>query len=129
MSDLKSGIRYCLLYGIKRGKATAESHRDLCDAPGQDVISERQFQRWFHKFHSGNESLEDDARGKPPSVLDEEQLKEAIEEDSSKSTRNSANRFECTHPTTMNSLHAIGKSSKSGQLILHEQTDISFVPT
>ncbi|KIH53045.1 hypothetical protein ANCDUO_16838 [Ancylostoma duodenale] len=53
MADLKSGIRYCLLYDFKRGKTAAESRRDLCVAFGQDVISERQCQRWFHKFRKG----------------------------------------------------------------------------
>ncbi|KIH55010.1 hypothetical protein ANCDUO_14841 [Ancylostoma duodenale] len=81
MSDLKSGFAYCLLYYFKRGKIAAESQRDPCDAFWQDVISERQCQRWFHKFRSGNESLEDAARGRPLSVVDMEQLKEAIEED------------------------------------------------
>ncbi|KIH43522.1 hypothetical protein ANCDUO_26471, partial [Ancylostoma duodenale] len=82
-ADLKSGIRYCLLYDFKRGKTAAESHRDLCYASEQDVISERQCQRWFHMFRCGNESLEDNASGRPPSVVDMEQLKEAIEEDPS----------------------------------------------
>ncbi|KIH54670.1 hypothetical protein ANCDUO_15183 [Ancylostoma duodenale] len=81
MTHLKSSIRCCLLYDFKRGKTASESHRDLCDAFGQDVISERQCERWFHKFRSGNESLEDDVRGRPPSVADMVQLKEAIEED------------------------------------------------
>ncbi|RCN26008.1 hypothetical protein ANCCAN_28274 [Ancylostoma caninum] len=69
MADLKSGIRYCLLYDFKKGKTAAESHRDLCEAFGQDVVSELQCQRWFHKFLSGNEILEDDARGRPSSVV------------------------------------------------------------
>ncbi|EYC04309.1 hypothetical protein Y032_0088g2134 [Ancylostoma ceylanicum] len=108
-------IRYCLLYDFKRGKSAAESHRDLCDAFGQDVFSERQWQQWFHKFRFGNESLEDDARGKHPSVIDMEQLKEAIVEDPSKTTKYLANRFGCSNPTIMRCLHAIGKSSRSGQ--------------
>ncbi|RCN42715.1 hypothetical protein ANCCAN_11304 [Ancylostoma caninum] len=58
MADLKSGIRYCLLYDFKLSKAATESHRDLCDAFEQDVISERQCQRWFHKFRAGNENFE-----------------------------------------------------------------------
>ncbi|KIH51241.1 hypothetical protein ANCDUO_18674 [Ancylostoma duodenale] len=91
MADLKSGIRYCLLYDFKRGKTAAESHRDLCGAFGQDVVSERQCQRWFLRFRSGDESLEDDARGRPPSVVDMEQLKEAIGEDPSQTTRDLAN--------------------------------------
>ncbi|KIH67009.1 hypothetical protein ANCDUO_02665 [Ancylostoma duodenale] len=70
----------CLLYDFKRGKTATESQRDLCDAFAQDVISKRQCQRWFYKSRFGNESLEDDARGRPPSVVDMEQLMEAIEE-------------------------------------------------
>ncbi|KIH64211.1 hypothetical protein ANCDUO_05488 [Ancylostoma duodenale] len=116
MTGLKSDIRYCLLYDIKRGKTAAESHRDLCDAFGQDAISEWQCQRWFHKVRSGNESLEDDARGRPSSMVDMEQLKEAIKEDLSQITRDLANRFGCSHPTIMRCLHALGKSSWSGQL-------------
>ncbi|EYC34093.1 hypothetical protein Y032_0001g238 [Ancylostoma ceylanicum] len=129
MADLKSGVRYCFLYDLKKGETAVESHRDLCDAFGHDVISERQCQRWFHKFRSVNESLEDDARGKPPSVVDMKQLKEAIEKDPSQTTRGLANRFGCSHPTITRCLHAVGKSRRSGQWIPHEQTDISSIPT
>ncbi|EPB79024.1 hypothetical protein ANCCEY_01881 [Ancylostoma ceylanicum] len=65
-----------------------------------------------------SKSLEDDARGGPPSVVDMEQLKEANKEDFSQTTRDMADRC----------LHAIGKSSRSGQWIPHEQTDNSSVP-
>ncbi|EYC29683.1 hypothetical protein Y032_0006g3121 [Ancylostoma ceylanicum] len=91
MADLKSGIRYCLLYDFKRGRTAAESHRNMCDAFGQEVISERQCQQWFHKFRSGNEILEDNPRGRPPSVVDMEELKEAIGEDPSQAARDLTN--------------------------------------
>ncbi|EYC21595.1 hypothetical protein Y032_0019g3917 [Ancylostoma ceylanicum] len=87
----------------------------------QNVVNERQ---WFHKFRSGNESLGDDASGRPPSVVDMEQLKEAIKEDPIQTTRGLAIRFGCSHQTSMRCLLAVGKSSRSGQWILHEQTDI-----
>ncbi|KIH64224.1 hypothetical protein ANCDUO_05471 [Ancylostoma duodenale] len=98
MTDLKCGIGCSLLYDFKRGKTAAESHRDLYDVFGQYVISERQCQRWFHKFRSGYESLEDDARSRPPSVVDMKQLKEAIEEDPSQTTRVLANRLQIEVP-------------------------------
>ncbi|EYB81778.1 hypothetical protein Y032_0374g210 [Ancylostoma ceylanicum] len=72
MADLKSGIRYCLLYDFRRGRTVAESHRDL--------------------FRSGKESLEDDARGRPPLVVDMEQLKEAIEDCPNQTTGDLENR-------------------------------------
>ncbi|EYC45054.1 hypothetical protein Y032_0440g1504 [Ancylostoma ceylanicum] len=114
MADLKSRIRCCLLYDFKRR---------------QEVISERQCRRWFHKFRSGNENHENDARSRPPSVVDMEQLKEAIEEDPNQTTSDLANRFGCSHPTIMRWLYAIGKSSRSSQWIPYKLIDISSVPT
>ncbi|KIH62001.1 hypothetical protein ANCDUO_07720 [Ancylostoma duodenale] len=90
MADLKSGIPYCFPYDFKRGKTAAESLQTCAMLLGR--TSSGSGSANVHTFRFGNERLEDDARGRPPSVVDMEQLKEAIEEDPDRTTRDLANR-------------------------------------
>ena len=58
-------------------------------------------QRWFKKFHNGDESHEDeDGRGRPTAV-DNEHLKALIEADPRKTTREVVVEIEVDHPTVV----------------------------
>ena len=60
MASQKCGIRFCMLYDFKQGKMAAKSHRSICYAFGEEIISESQWRRWLQCFQDGNESLEDE---------------------------------------------------------------------
>ena len=53
-------LRACLLYVYKQGKTASDSHQTLCEAFGEDILSESQCRRWFQRFRRGDESLEDE---------------------------------------------------------------------
>ena len=81
MNIEKTRFRICMLYDFKLGKNAIESHRSLCKAFVEDTISLRQCQRWFQRFRDGDVSLEDEERGRPLQVIDDEELERVIESD------------------------------------------------
>jgi len=83
MSVYNVVIRACLLYELKLGTNAAEATRKNCRAFGQNTVTERTAQNWYSTFRSGDVTLEDQPRSGRPSSLDEEQLKQAVEQDSS----------------------------------------------
>ncbi|EPB74051.1 hypothetical protein ANCCEY_06838 [Ancylostoma ceylanicum] len=62
----------------EQGKTAAKSHRSLCEAFGKDAISESQYRRWFQRFQSGDEDLEDEPHARGRSVIDHEVLREYL---------------------------------------------------
>ncbi|CAK9831326.1 Histone-lysine N-methyltransferase SETMAR [Anthophora retusa] len=78
--DIKQ-VRVIFLYEYKLGHKAAAATRNINSAFGEDTVNERTVQRWFKKFRSGDESLEDeDGRGRP-SLVDNDQLKALVEAD------------------------------------------------
>ena len=119
----KTAQRQCLLYDFLSGVTAAESSRRICAAFGQGSVCERTAQQWFHRFRSGNYSLEDEPRSGRPPVIDDEELQRAVEADPRQSTRNLATTLGCAQSTITTHLAAIGKKSKLGQWVPHDLTD------
>ncbi|CAJ0949369.1 unnamed protein product, partial [Mesorhabditis belari] len=80
MSDQKFRLRACLWYEFKQGKSAAEAHRALSQVFDKDALSESQCKRWFQRFRDGDESLEDQKHGSRPQIIDNDALKEAIDQ-------------------------------------------------
>ena len=120
MFDQKYVVRSCMLYDFKQGKTAAESHRILKEVFPDDAPSESQCRRWFERFRSGDMSLEDEERGRPPEVIDNDELKQAIEVDPKQSTRELAEQFGCSQKTIDNHLRALGKVNRCGKWTPHE---------
>lgn len=122
MSVSNAVIRACLLYEFKLGTKGAEAARKICAAFGEGTISERTAQKWFHTFSTGDETLEDKPRSGRPKSLDLDQLKAAIEEDSSQTCQELAQRFGVSDETIRVHLHELGKSWKLSKWVPHELT-------
>ncbi|XP_047139814.1 histone-lysine N-methyltransferase SETMAR-like [Hydra vulgaris] len=102
-------IRACLLYEFKLGTKAAEACRKICAAFGEGTIAERMCQKWFKKFSSGNENLEDELRSERPSTVNNEEIKLAIEQDSSKTCQDLTLRFNVSDETICSHLKQLGK--------------------
>ena len=83
----KKQLRAIFLFEFKLGLKAADAARNINKAFGKSTANERLVQRWFARFRSGNESLEDEEHGSRPSELDDDELKKLIEIDPRKSTR------------------------------------------
>uniref|UniRef100_A0A5S6QI01 HTH_48 domain-containing protein n=1 Tax=Trichuris muris TaxID=70415 RepID=A0A5S6QI01_TRIMR len=115
-----------LLYEFKLGTTAAETARKINMAFGDGTLDERTAQRWFQKFRSGNESLEDNDRIGRPSDIDEDQLRATVEEDPRRSASDIAERLGVHKTTVSRHLQQIGKRKKLDQSVPHKLTEIPY---
>ncbi|XP_065645670.1 histone-lysine N-methyltransferase SETMAR-like [Hydra vulgaris] len=113
-------IRSCLLYEFKLGRNATQAAKNICTAFGEGTVSERPAQKWFQRFSSGDESIEDLPRSGRPLLVDEDELKDAVESDSSQTCQELAVRFAVSVETIRLHLHAIGKAWKLSRWVPHK---------
>ncbi|VDO62314.1 unnamed protein product [Heligmosomoides polygyrus] len=77
----KRVIRGIYLYEFKLGTIAKEADEKINDASGQGCSTIRTAYRWYQKFRNGDESLEEhEGRGRLSDV-DEDKLRDVVEED------------------------------------------------
>ena len=108
----KKQLRAIFLFEFKRGWKAAEATWNINEAFDQNTVNERAVQRWFVRFRSVDESLEDEEHGSRPSEVDDDQLKALIEADTSKTTREVAEELNVDHSTVDRHLKKMGKVKK-----------------
>ncbi|XP_065664499.1 histone-lysine N-methyltransferase SETMAR-like [Hydra vulgaris] len=113
-------IRSCLLYEFKLGRNVTQAAKNICTAFGEGTVSERTAQKWFQRFSSGDESIEDLPRSGRPLLVDEDELKDAVESDSSQTCQELAVRFAVSVETIRLHLDAIGKAWKLSRWVPHK---------
>lgn len=72
-------LQILFLYEFKLGHSAAKASRNIKSVFGEGCVSERTIRWWFEKFRSGDLSLKNEPRGRPKSVLDEDQLRALVE--------------------------------------------------
>uniref|UniRef100_A0A0K0FE18 Histone-lysine N-methyltransferase SETMAR (inferred by orthology to a human protein) n=1 Tax=Strongyloides venezuelensis TaxID=75913 RepID=A0A0K0FE18_STRVS len=83
----KQEIRIIFLYKFKKGTSAAKTAEDINIVFGEGFVNPSTVQRWFKRFREGNEDLENEDRGRPASVVDNDHLRTIIEADSQQSVR------------------------------------------
>jgi histone-lysine N-methyltransferase SETMAR len=115
-------IRACLLYEYKLGTNTTQAACKLCTAFAEVTVSERTAQKWFRKFVSGDETLEDAPHEGWLNIIDDNELKATNQTDSCKTRQELAERFNVSSETICLHLHCIGKVYKLNKWIPHKLT-------
>ena len=59
----KKQLRAIFLFEFKRSRKAVEATCNINKTFGQNTVNERVVQRWFVRFRSGDESLEDEKHG------------------------------------------------------------------
>jgi histone-lysine N-methyltransferase SETMAR len=113
-------IRVCMLYEYRLGHNASTATRNINEAWGEDTLSERTTQWWFKKFRSGDMNLENQERGRPGSVIDNDQLKALVEADKHKTVRELAEDLNVNISTISRHLQSIGKVKKLDKWVPHE---------
>ena len=102
-------IRSCILYDFKAGLKAVDSHRRLCSAFGQDVVSYKTVTKWYSYFQLGNWSIEDEPRSGRPSEIDDQALLQLVETDPRQTTRQMATALGCNNSTISRHLECINQ--------------------
>ena len=123
MSENKTVIRACLLYEYKLGSTASEAHRKICSAFGEQFFSERTARNWFNVFKSGNMSLTDKQRSGRPLAVNDQELVDEIERDSSQTCKELATVFETSNETIRRHLHGQGRTWKLSKWVPYELSE------
>ncbi|CAF1237776.1 unnamed protein product [Didymodactylos carnosus] len=115
--ELRVSIRYCW----KARLSTRDAAKEICDAEGARTVHYTTVSRWYKRFDFGDLSLEDQPRSGRPSMLDNEGLRAALEDEPSSSSRELASVFGVSsHQTVLNHLHQIDFVNKKPRQDPHE---------
>lgn len=109
-----------MLYEYKLGHSASAATRNINKAWGKNTLSERTAQWWFSKFRSGDTSLENEERGRPETLVDDDKLKALVEADKRKTVRDLAADFNVDISTISRHLMSIGKVKKLDKWVPHE---------
>lgn len=116
-------IRTIFLYEFKRGTSASKTARNINEAFGENIVSRATAKRWFKKFKEGNYCLENEERGRPESVVDNEELKRVVESNPRQTVREIAGTLEVSKSSISRHLQQIEKVKKLDQWIPHELTE------
>uniref|UniRef100_A0A0N5BE79 HTH_48 domain-containing protein n=1 Tax=Strongyloides papillosus TaxID=174720 RepID=A0A0N5BE79_STREA len=108
----KRDIRAIMLYEFKRGTKAAKTTQQINETFGENLVSVSTVKRWFRKFKEGNESLENEERGRPGCVIDDDELRKAVEANPHATVRALAENLNVSKSTISDRLKKIEKTKK-----------------
>lgn len=119
-------VRVLLLYEFRMGHRATVAARNICCNMGSDVVSEREAQRWFKQFRDGQFDLDDLPRSGRPREINDEEIMDLVDGDTTISLRSCADLLGCSHTAVDKHLKALGKSWRYGTIVPHELTDVQL---
>uniref|UniRef100_A0A0N5CE11 HTH_48 domain-containing protein n=1 Tax=Strongyloides papillosus TaxID=174720 RepID=A0A0N5CE11_STREA len=119
----KRSIRAIILYEFKRGTNAAKTTQQINESFGEDLVSVSTVQRWFRKFKEGSEDLENEERGRPETVIDNDELREAVEANPRATVRSLAEDLNVSTATISRHLKEIEKTKKLDKWVPDELND------
>lgn len=120
----KTVIRVLLRHYWKKGLTAAAATREICDVEGKDVVTANTAQWWFRRFKCGNTSLEDQERLGRPSVVNIENFRDLVEQQTCSSTRQLSGVLGHSQSTIVRHLHNMGFVNKHPLRVPHDLKNI-----
>ena len=108
-----------LLHYWKAKKSAGESYRLIYEIECPDVLNKKTARRSFQKFKNVQTDLRRQEGFGRPTVIENNILKEEIECDPNKSTRELSYNLECSRSKITRHLHEIGKVKRKSNEIPH----------
>lgn len=78
MEDQTVHFHHILLVYFHRGKDSCQAREKLRKVYGDNTLQERQYQRWFMRFHAGDFDLNSAPRSGKPAEVDDDEIKALI---------------------------------------------------
>jgi len=85
-----------------------------------DAVSSRTVQKWFKRFTSGDYSLTDETRSGRPKIVENDDIKDVVETNSSATCADPAKMFNLSAECIQLRLHQMGKTWKLNKWIPHD---------
>jgi histone-lysine N-methyltransferase SETMAR len=123
MSQETIEIRVLLKHYWKKGLKATKAAREICSVEGEDAVSVRVAQMWFKRFKEGDLDVKDKPRSGRPSVLDEEELQAALDDEPGSTTRELAEDLGISQMTIVRKLHEFDFVNKKPRQDPHELTE------
>ena len=121
MSTLsKEQLRAIVYYEFLQGHSVAEATANIHAAFKEDVLSRWTVNRFFNRFQSGDISFEDQPRSGRPSVLNDDDIREALKCNPDASTRELSMKLACCQTTIVRHLEALGYRKVVSTWVPHE---------
>ncbi|GFX35839.1 transposase [Trichonephila clavipes] len=103
MENQKEHVRHILLFYFRKGKNASQAHKK-CAVYGGEALKQRQRQKWFAKFRSGDFSLKDKKRSCRPVEVDDDLIKALINSDRHCTTCEISDTLHVSHTCNENNL-------------------------
>jgi len=122
MEQIKKKIRHILQYYYDSGTNAFQSANKICAVYGPDTVSIPTAQRWFQRFRSGVEVVQDTPRFGGPFVENGDKIAELVEKDLHSSSRCIGQELVMSHQTVISHLKKLGVTKKLDVSVPHELT-------
>ncbi|XP_066137443.1 histone-lysine N-methyltransferase SETMAR-like [Euwallacea fornicatus] len=109
---------------FSQGKSAIQAQKKLCEVYGENCLTERQCQRWFSRFRSGNFNVQDAPHTGRPITIDDDKIKALVEANRRTTTRGIAEKLNISNLTVSLHLKKIGYVSKLDVWVPRELKEI-----
>lgn len=116
--------RHILLFYFRKGKNAVQARKKLSEVYGKGCLTERQCQRWFARFRSGNFNVQDAPHTGRPTTTDDHKIKALIETNRRMTTREIAEKLDISNSTVYLHLQQLGYVNKLDVWVPHELKEI-----
>ena len=103
-------------------KNAAEAQEMIYAALGKDIVSYSTCKKWYQQFKNGNFDLHDEERTGQPKKVEDEELKQLLEENSCHTQSEVAEELAVTRQSISKHLHMLRRIQKEGRWVPHVLT-------
>jgi len=122
MEQNKEKIRLILQCYYDKDKIASQAANKICATYGPGTVSNSTAERWFSRFCSGGEVVEDAPRSGRPVVGNCDKIAELVERDRHSSSRSIGQELGMSHQAVINHFKKLGVTRKLDVWVPHELT-------